>query len=154
MGDQDGVFAGAGIHFIDGRRDGLGHHGVVDGLIACVVVHAGVRGHLAEELIQHLLAPGELGALIVGELIVPVGADAELGVPGLVRGGGGHGACHRGLAGLAPAGLVDQPDAVPFAQEQIRPSFTSVRGSHPAMRDWPYPCRNTMGSSVSFSGIW
>ena len=55
---------------------------------------------------------GKLGAFIVGKRVIEVRADAELGVPGLVGGLGGDGARHGGLAGLAPAGLVDEPYAV------------------------------------------
>ena len=62
VGHQDGVLAGAVINLIDGGGHCLGYHGVVDVLVARGVVHTGVRGHLAEELVQYLLPLGELGA--------------------------------------------------------------------------------------------
>ena len=51
VGHQDGVLAGAVIDLVNGHRHCLGHHRVVDVLIATGVVHAGVRRHLAEELV-------------------------------------------------------------------------------------------------------
>ena len=132
VGHQDGVLAGAVIDLVDGCRHRPGHHFVVDVLVAGGVVHAGIRGHLAEKLVQDLLPLGELGALVVGELVIEISADAELGVPGLVGWGGGHGACHGGLTGLAPAGLVDEPDAVAHPQEHVTPALPAVGGGHPA----------------------
>ena len=60
VGHQDGVLAGALMDLVNGGRHRLGHHGVVDALVPGGVVHAGVRGHLAEELVQDLLPLGEL----------------------------------------------------------------------------------------------
>ena len=131
MGHQNRVFTGALIDFVDGSRNGLGHHGVVDVLVAARVVHAGIRRHLAEELVKGFFSCGKLGTLIVGKLVIQVSTNAELGVPGLVRGLHGDGTGHRGLSSLAPAGLVDEPYAVAHSQEHIGPAFPAIRSSHP-----------------------
>ena len=132
MGDKDGILPGPRIDLINRCRYRLGHHGRVNVLIAVGGVHSGVRGHLTEELFQHILSRGELRTLVVGESIVQISADAELGVPGLVRGFGADGPGHGGLSGLPAAGLVNEEHAVAHPQEQVRPTGASVRGGHPA----------------------
>ena len=132
MGDKDGILPGPRIDLINRCRYRLGHHGRVNVLIAVGGIHSGVRGHLTEELIQHILSRGELRTLVVGESIVQISADAELGVPGLVRGFGADGPGHGGLSGLPAAGLVNEEHAVAHPQEQVRPTGASVRGGHPA----------------------
>jgi len=42
VGDQDGVLAGALVYFVNGSGHRLGHHGVIDVLVAIGVIHAGV----------------------------------------------------------------------------------------------------------------
>ena len=131
MGHQNGIFSRTCIDLVDGCCDGLGHHGVVDVLVAASIVHAGIRRHLAEELVKCFFSGRKLGAFVVGKFVIQVSTNAELGVPGLVGGFGVDGTGYGGLPGFAPAGLVDQEYTMSHFQEHIGPAFPAIRSGHP-----------------------
>ena len=128
---QNGVLSSALIYFVNGGSHGL-CHGLVIKIAAHIRGHAGVRRHLAEELIHGSGIVGELRAFVDNRLAILPAANAELGVPALIQRLGTDVTADGGSARFAPSGLVNEEHAVAFAEEQIRPALPAIRGSHPA----------------------
>lgn len=65
MGHEDGLFPRPVVDFINGSSDGLCDNIRINGLLTGGVIHARIRCHLPEELVQGRFSFGELGVLII-----------------------------------------------------------------------------------------
>ena len=131
MSHQNGVLSSALIYFVNGGSHGL-CHGLVIKIAAHIRGHAGVRRHLAEELIHGSGIVGELRAFVDNRLAILPAANAELGVPALIQRLGADVTTDRGCTCFAAAGLVNEEYAVTLAKKHLRPPLTTVRRGHPA----------------------
>ena len=128
---QNGVLACTLIYLVNGGSHGL-CHGLVIKIAAHIRGHAGVRRHLAEELIHGSGIVGELRAFVDNRLAILPAANAELGVPALIQRLGADVTADGGSACFAAAGLVNEEYAVTLAKKHLRPPLTAVRRGHPA----------------------
>ena len=79
---QDGILSGARIDLVDRRGHRLRDHSVVDVLVTGRIVMP-VSGVIwRKNWSSTLLALRELRTFVVGEGVIQIGADTELGVPG------------------------------------------------------------------------
>ena len=106
MGNQDRIFTGHLINFIDGCGNGLCYHIAVK-VSAHIGGHAGIRSHLAEELVYGFVIIWELRTFVGNGFSIFPASDTELGVPALIQGLGADVSAYRGRTCLAAARLID-----------------------------------------------
>ena len=138
----------AAADFIEQRAHAAGNRGGIGG--------TGVGGDGAEELLQRGLILRKRYTLVE----VRVAADAELGKPELIVGGGFDFRTNCAAAGLSAARLVNQIHGVAFAQEDVLEAFAAVgrglpsaHGAAVAVQEHQRQAAGAFGDLVEHGGV-